>query len=218
LIFAFFSDKPAYLIMQDHDSAVFPRALPPADLASLPTAIHSHRASLAFVVTYILVFLVPVLCFAYPPTDQDIGSAAIFNLLGIYHVFALPLLVVSQFIPQIRLVWSLRHDLEHTVISLWTPFLQFFCFLMVGMSWKIYHAGIGRPYTQPDSLYPGWWEWYCRIGWRWLNYVAFGIGQGVLFMLYVHLKYFYPNPTDLPTKTESNAQLHPADERIPLLG
>lgn len=151
----------------------------------------SRRAALAVATTWIAAFLIPLAAIAFPKPPRPDEGVSIFmgacaNVLS-YTIFVF---LISQFIPQIKLMHHLRHEPDTTSISPWTLGLHFITFVVVGVSWRAYLYQL-RPGYLHDLLSSalGPIDWYTYVGWRWFNYILFALGQGMLLCLYVYYRY-----------------------------
>ena len=146
---------------------------------------NSHKASLTFIITYIVIFLSPAVLIALPtPSQFDFSIGAFLGFTSFYHVPATLVLVTTQALPQIALAWRLRHDLKSTSISVWTLGSQTILFALLGISWRLRLGIIGAGWTSEWTI-KGPADWYELIGWRCFNYAIFAIGQAVLFVTYI---------------------------------
>ena len=146
---------------------------------------NSHKASLTFILTYIVIFLLPILLIALPkPSRYDLGIGWFFGFTSFYHIPATLVLVITQFVPQIALAWRLRHDLKSTSISIWTLGSQMILFALLAISWRLRLGTIGTGWTSEWTI-RGPTDWYEQMGWRYFNYAVFAVGQAVLFVIYI---------------------------------
>lgn len=98
----------------------------------------SHKASLAFIIIYLVIFLLPAVLIALPtPSWFDFSIGVFLGFTSFYHIPATLVLVTTQFLPQIALAWRLRHSLKSTSISVWTLGLQMILFALLGISWRL---------------------------------------------------------------------------------
>lgn len=118
----------------------------------------------------------------------DFGVMWLFGFTSFYHEKALPILVTTQFIPQMIMLRKLRNDLKATSISTWTLGMQMMLFAFLGTSWLHRLGKIGTGYTGDWNI-NGPYNYYVWVGWRWLNYVLFAIGQMILLLIYIYYRW-----------------------------
>ena len=87
-----------------------------------------------------------------------------------------------QFIPQFKLAWRLRHELDYTSINSWTLGSQAVILVLVGISWRIRLGKVRFGYAS-EWVIRGPYDWYMMIGKRCLPFVVNGLGQALLFAI-----------------------------------
>jgi len=183
-----------------------------------PAAVHTERRfdkkMLAICFTNALIFLLPYLAIALPTPKENI-------MLGVYvtttSFVGIPLMVVfviAQVRPEISTIWSLRRHLGLSSLSLWTLGIQMVAFMLLGLSWVIRIGKRGTGYNSDTPHYDPF-TWYFLTGWRWVNYLLYGLGQAALFFLCMYCKYLERSGN---TKLSVEDGRGNVDERRPLLG
>jgi hypothetical protein len=84
------------------------------------------------------------------------------------------------------MIRAMRQQLPESSLSIWTLATQMILFLLLGISYIVRlgkrGTGFNKPLNVPMDLY----TWYRLVGWPYVNNIIYGIGQGVLFFMYLY--------------------------------
>lgn len=140
--------------------------------------------------SYAILALLPVIVFmssiSFVKTGRDDTFLFAFCLI-LWSIPFVPLslvFVIVQFIPQIRSTWTIRKPSSMDISTLG---LQAILFVLLGVSWSY------RLRSQYDSIFSEAFVfpfgWYYTFGWRYFNFILYGLGQGVLFSICIYRKH-----------------------------
>lgn len=173
---------------------------------------------------YIVVsFLPTMLSLLIFRVDRLAGICAFlagFMFIMYFHLPVLPFLTIIQFIPQIRLIWKERLNLDKLPLDTPAFVLDTFVYVLVGVSWRKYMASTYSNFEDPWDADIG--DWPPLVLWIpciWGGYVLFGVGQGFVVVLYLYLRSRYSRqlkPVARKADAEEHASEH-AGETTPLL-
>lgn len=146
--------------------------------------------------------------------ETQLYSAMPFLANGICYYFFIPLspfLAVAPLATQIKRISDGAEPLDLSSMSVWTLAIQTSTFYLVGISW-MYRLGSGPllgwlAYITRIDLF----HWYAFGPWPVVNYIIFGIAQGILYVLYCCQK------LQSTLGDSHNIAGTGTDERIPLL-
>lgn len=128
------------------------------------------------------------------PIEEPIfHPASIFvGLCDFYLIPACAILVTLTFPFQIVELLFAKERIHETLLSPTTLALQMIVFLLLARSWKIRVGRPGDPFNivPPGAVLPS--VIYHRGAWQWVNNLIFGIGQGLLLLIYLWVEGCYP--------------------------
>lgn len=149
------------------------------------------KTILSICVIYALIWVLPAIIISVAPTiDEPIFHPARM-FVGFSSFLLIPtclVLVALIFPPQIWELLATRCQMDELDLSPAALAVQSITFVVLAFSWKIY---VGRPGDLFNIIPPGVtqpWVVYRLSAWQWANNLIFGLGQGLLLLVYLWVR------------------------------